>query len=75
MKVPGPGTTTDLRSLPLANWSLALEHSPARPDFSHAVHAGSLPSHFKLSDSQPTREIWFPHLYFRCTAYRQSQYL
>lgn len=38
---------TNLLSLPFANWSLALEHSPARPDFSHAVHAGSLPSHLR----------------------------
>jgi hypothetical protein len=40
-----------LRSLPRANWSLALEHSFSRPAFSHAVQAGSLPSHLMKSFS------------------------
>ena len=37
----------NLLSLPFANWSLALEHSLALPDFSQAVQAGSLPSHLQ----------------------------
>jgi hypothetical protein len=36
--------------LPLANSSFVLEHSAARFDLSHAVHAGNLPSHFTLAD-------------------------
>jgi hypothetical protein len=44
--------STDLLSLPFANWSLALEHSPVLPDFSQAVHAGNLPSHLKTSATQ-----------------------
>jgi hypothetical protein len=43
--------STDLLSLPFANWSLALEHSPVLPDFSQAVHAGNLPSHLELETS------------------------
>jgi hypothetical protein len=37
---------------------LALEHSPARPDFSHAVQAGNLPSHFfELDLASSHREL------------------
>jgi hypothetical protein len=65
-----------LLSFPLANWSLAAEHSDSRPAFSHAVQAGNFPSHYVGVSNRPgldwtTRDrgmhVGVAHFHLCCT--------